>query len=142
MSLLTDILKEIPISAILKEKITDIEAKYAAVDTENAILKDDLRHARDEIAELKNRIEALTHKEQDLEDFEIDILLHVAQCHISNATAEFMALGFEGSKPRLEYHLQKLWLADYLQSPYIDDHGAHYQPSPKGLELLVKKSRI
>ena len=42
MGLLTDILKEIPQAAVLKEKIADIEAKYAASDTENAILKDDL----------------------------------------------------------------------------------------------------
>ena len=45
MGLLTDILKEIPQAAVLREKIASIEAKYAAADTENAILKDDLRQA-------------------------------------------------------------------------------------------------
>ena len=55
MGLLTDILKEITQAAVLKEKIAEIEAKYAAAGTENAILKDDLRKANAEIVKLKNK---------------------------------------------------------------------------------------
>src|SRR5215813_11003124 len=78
MGLLTDILKEIPQAAVLKEKIADIEAKYAASDTENAILKDDLRRAKTEIAKLKQQVEKLSHKE-DLNDAEVELLLSISQ---------------------------------------------------------------
>jgi DNA-binding PadR family transcriptional regulator len=142
MGLLTDLFKEIPISAILKEKIADIEAKYAAADTENAILKDDLRHAQAEIAELKQQIKELTYIDQDPPESEVELLLRVAGAEIRHATAASMTLMSDGSKARLEYRLHKLHEAGYLQSPYIDDQGAHYTPSPKGLELLVKKNRI
>ena len=73
MGLLSDILKEIPQAAVLKEKKGDIEAKYAASDTENAILKDDLRKAKAEIARLEKQIEELTYKDE-LDDVEREII--------------------------------------------------------------------
>jgi cell division protein FtsB len=39
MSIITDILKEIPLSAVLKERLTDAEAKMAVLERENAVLK-------------------------------------------------------------------------------------------------------
>jgi regulator of replication initiation timing len=67
MSIITDILKEVPLSAILRERLTDAEAKMAALEnentslkTENAILKTenqnlhvDLKKAHEEIERLK-----------------------------------------------------------------------------------------
>ncbi len=67
MSLLSDILKEVPLSSVLKEKITDLEAKNAALETEVAILKDELRKAKQEIAVLRADI-----SERDKVSFEID----------------------------------------------------------------------
>jgi len=46
MGLFTDIAKEIPISAVLKEKIETLEAENASLKTEVAILKDDFREAK------------------------------------------------------------------------------------------------
>lgn len=68
MSIITDILKEIPLSAVLRERLTDAETKMAALinentslKAENAVLKTenqnlrvDLKKAQDEIAVLKN----------------------------------------------------------------------------------------
>lgn len=62
MGLLTDILKEIPQAAVLKEKIATIEDKYAATETANAILKDDLREAKAQIKQLQDQTEKLTPK--------------------------------------------------------------------------------
>lgn len=60
MSILTDILKEIPLSAVLREKVSTIETENAALKTENAILKDDLRQAKSQITQLNKRVEELT----------------------------------------------------------------------------------
>jgi regulator of replication initiation timing len=62
MSVITDILKEIPLSAVLKERLTEAEAKMAALEKENAVLNTenqnlrvDLQQARDEIERLKKK---------------------------------------------------------------------------------------
>jgi len=52
-----DLLKEIPLSADLRKKVAEIEANYAATESENALLRDDLRKAKAEIETLKNQIE-------------------------------------------------------------------------------------
>jgi hypothetical protein len=61
MSIITDILKEIPLSAVLKERLTEAEAKMAALEKENAVLKAenqnlrvDLQKAQEEIRTLKD----------------------------------------------------------------------------------------
>jgi len=61
MSIITDILKEIPLSAVLRERLTDAEAKMATLEKENTSLKTenqnlrvDLKKAQDEITILKN----------------------------------------------------------------------------------------
>jgi len=68
MSILTDILKEIPLSAVLRERLSEAESKMAALEKENAILKTenailktenetlrmDLQKAHTEIETLKN----------------------------------------------------------------------------------------
>ena len=43
MSLFSDILKGLPENAVLRAKVREAEAKSAALQTENAILKDDNR---------------------------------------------------------------------------------------------------
>jgi adenylate cyclase len=70
MGWVIDLVKEIPLSTVLREKLSAIEEKYVALDTENAILKDDLRKAKANVVQLeaqvsnfKNEIEKLSHGE-------------------------------------------------------------------------------
>ena len=63
MGLVSDILKEIPLSAVLKEKIVAIEAENASLQTEVAILKDDLREAKAENKRLTDEINNLKQSE-------------------------------------------------------------------------------
>lgn len=60
MSIITDILKEVPLSAVLKERltqaeaqVTDLEKENASLKTENEKLRADLKKAHDEIERLK-----------------------------------------------------------------------------------------
>ena len=57
MGLLADIPKEIPISAVLKEKVEALEVENASLKAEVASLKDDLRHAKAESKRLKEEID-------------------------------------------------------------------------------------
>ena len=60
MSVIAEILKEIPLSAVLKERLTEAETKMAALEkehttlkAENAALRADLEKAQEEIGRLK-----------------------------------------------------------------------------------------
>jgi|SRR5690348_5478159 len=129
MGLLTDILKEIPQAAVLKEKIAGIEAKYAAAETENAILKDDLREAKAEIAKLKKQVEELTHTD-DLNDAEIMILESISQHQDVNIIS--VAKNFEIDRGRVEYHIQRL-----IELKYVDFKGFAFD----GIYLIQQKGR-
>jgi predicted nuclease with TOPRIM domain len=60
MGFITDILKEVPLSAVLRERLTEAETKMAALQTErdtlkteNQNLRADLKKAHEEIERLK-----------------------------------------------------------------------------------------
>ena len=74
MGLFDDILKGLPANAVLREQITQLNAQKAATETENAILKDNLRHAKVEIAKLKKQIEEHAYCDTDFDDVETRIL--------------------------------------------------------------------
>src|SRR5690349_1585929 len=106
MGFLTDVLKEIPLSAVLKEKIASIEAKHAATETENAILKDDLHEAKAEITKLKKQIEELAHKD-DLDENDRQVLVTILQLDKS-AYSDLIARQLNLHQQRAAYHLEKL----------------------------------
>ena len=143
MGLLTDILKEIPQAAVLKEKIADIEAKYAAADTENAILKDDLRKANAEITKLKKQVEELTHKDSELHAIEIKILQLLGA---PNYDRDARALsGYIGQQlTRVEYHIGNLERDGYLKGSASIMAGipTKYYLTHKGREYLVKNDLL
>jgi chromosome segregation ATPase len=141
VGLLTDIIKEIPHTAVLQEKVAAVEAKYAATETENAILKDDLRQANMLIAELKQQVQELTHVD-DLDETEITILKKMAEVGADNFATDHAYQWFNISKAKLEYHINRLDDAGYAVHVFGDDDGAHYAPSQNGLELLVKKNLV
>src|SRR5258708_34080723 len=106
MGWIIDLLKEIPLSAVLKEKIAAIEDKYAAAETENAILKDDLREAKTEIAELKQQVEELSHTE-NVNELELKILHRIANLDYSHAVPSVIQINFfpELSLARIKYYI-------------------------------------
>ncbi len=140
MGALTDLLKEIPLAAVLKEKIAAFEDEKAALKTENAILKDDLRQAKAEITSLKEKIERLTHKVA-LAEVEEKILTYLAgpQGH-TDAESIATALGLHPT--RAEYFLRKLSMANYIYSS--SDYGDEFIffLDHKGNEYLVKNNLI
>lgn len=145
MGLLTDILKEIPQAAVLKEKIADIEAKYAAADTENAILKDDLRQAKAKTEELKKQIGELTRSDDDLDEVEQRILIDLAVVGY-RAQATFIEDLTEQMKvhvERVRFHLRRLVDTEYVHyipgSPSIVDQ---YRLRQKGREWLIRRGLI
>jgi predicted RNase H-like nuclease (RuvC/YqgF family) len=111
MSLLADILKEIPLSSVLREKISTIEAENAALQTENAILKDDVRQLKAENHRLKNEVEELTNP-LELDEAKTQLLAMLVE-HPSLNLYEFLHL-LEIERVHLQYHLQELLTQGYV----------------------------
>jgi len=136
MGSLIDLLKEIPLAAILKEKITDIEAKYAAADTENAILKDDLRQCKAEIAKLKKQVDDLTHK--DLSETEIEILKYASENQPLDSGSNYLGKKLGVEPQRIEYYLGRLTSLGYFQFKGFAGEGI-YLLQQKGREALMSR---
>lgn len=56
MGILTDIFKEIPLSAVLRERLLSQEIKMTDLEAENAALKTDLAKSQKENEELRSKI--------------------------------------------------------------------------------------
>src|SRR2546421_12473495 len=101
MGALFDLLKDIPLSAVLKEKIATFESENAALKTEIAILKDDKRKLQAENKRLKHEIEKLTHTYTPSE-IEVKILTRIAKRQDCNS-AELLAGYLRTDLTRVEY---------------------------------------
>lgn len=137
MGLLADIIKEMPHAVVLQEKVATAEAKYAAADTENAILKDDLREANAAIAKLKKKVEELTQVDA-LHETEINILKLMPEF----AHAQTLAIELQATATRVEHHLDRLCRMGYLQrisDPFDDDRFEH---TAKAREYLAVNGLI
>ncbi|MGD0650025.1 MAG: hypothetical protein ABSA97_02620 [Verrucomicrobiia bacterium] len=64
MGVITDILKEVPLSAVLKERLTDAESKMAILEKENAHLKAENQNLRVDLQKAHAEIERLKGKNQ------------------------------------------------------------------------------
>ncbi|MGA2323349.1 MAG: hypothetical protein ABSG22_05830 [Sedimentisphaerales bacterium] len=59
MSVITDILKEIPLSAVLKERLTQLETEMAVLKSENEVLKSKNKVLEAENIELKTKLQKI-----------------------------------------------------------------------------------
>jgi len=140
MSLLADILKEIPLSAVLREKISTAEAEITILKDENAFLKDKLREAKTQIGNLEKRIENLTHN-PDLDETDVLLLKHLALIeHYEQRTAERIALPSELKLLVVKHRLHRLVGSGYLMAHSIG--GPDYYVQQKSLDHLIKNNLL
>lgn len=138
MGWLTDIFKDVPLSAELREKLAAIEEENGTLKTDNVILKDDLREARAQILRLEKRLEQFTHH-SELDETDILILKEIALT--SEPAASYLAKKVNIDLPVLEFRLDRLADIDYLSTWSIGG-VERYSLEPKGREFLIKKNLI
>lgn len=149
MSLLGDIIKAIPHAAHLQDRVREFEAKYAALETENAILKDDNRALTTKVQKLEAEVVSLkdeikTLKQPDtVPDEQVKILAYLAD----EAALHFrdsMAINLHLNHARLDYLLEKLKEREYVS--WIDGSTAgesiRYFLTPKGRDYLFRNNLI
>lgn len=140
MSVLADILKEIPLSAILKEKVATIEAENATLKTENAVLKDDLREAKTQLVKLGKRIEELANN-PDLDETDVLLLKEIALANESEASAEYVANKVNLKPTVVELRLRRLTDTDYVIAWSIGGSDC-FSLQPKSRAYLIKNNLI
>ena len=140
MGALFDLLKEVPLSAVLKEKIAAMEAENGALSTENAILKDDNRKLQAEIIKLKDEIERLTHT-FDLDEPKKSILVLLAK-HDGSLTIHDLEFLSEIQRIHLDYHLHELAKHDFvgISKPLFGHISVSLHPL--GTAFIVKNNLI
>jgi hypothetical protein len=153
MSWITDLLQDIPLSAVLREKIGLIETKYKEAEKQIDLLTSQNKalQARNEQLESDNmqlvdQIEHLAQKSdhKDLGDLELRILHCVAQLDYGHCTAAVIRTNFfaDLSIERVKYYLQKLDQRNCIRSGVIDQLGAHYGLTQTGREVLLEKDLL
>jgi hypothetical protein len=142
MGFLTDLLKDIPLSANLQEKLRTLEAKYAAVETENAILKDDKRKLEAENKRLKQEIESLTHTD-DITEIERKILALFGDPN-GDHTAEGIVEELRLHPTKVDYYLEALVNKRYIRQAgvYAVSEPIPYYIEQKGREYLIENNLI
>ena len=138
MGLIDDILKGLPANAVLREQITQLNAQKATAETENAILKDDLRQAKAEITQLKKQLEKFTHKD-DLNEMELMLLQSFSKNQDVNIVS--VARKLEIDRGRVEYHIQRLIDLKYVEFKGFAFDGI-YLIQQKGREALISRGLI
>jgi DNA-binding transcriptional ArsR family regulator len=138
---LLDILKDIPLSANLQEKLRTLEAKYGALETENAILKDDLRKAQGESQRLKDKIDRAAHT-SDLDDTKLAILKTLAQ-HDGSLYIYDLESFLQLQLTHLEYHLHELKEQGCIEKlrPMITRPDV-YRLRQKGRQFVVENKLV
>lgn len=132
MGFLTDILKEIPVNAVLRGKLEDLEKKYEKLVAENVELKG-------ENQELKRKVEELTGRNKLCEN-EVNILKLLSSSG-RELTAEIIA-GRLGLNPtKAEYYLERMG-DQYISPAYLVGAPAKYSLAQKGREFLIENSLL
>ena len=133
MGVITDILKEIPLGAVLREKLQELEKKYSELETENSKLKEENR-------KLTSRLEELT-KSNELSENEIKILVLLSSTS-QPLTAAMIASNLVLSLTKTEYYLEKMWNKYLYSNDYYTDQPSEYYLLQKGREYLVENDLI
>lgn len=139
MGIFDDILKGLPANANLREKISEAEAKQAALETENAILKDDNRKLTLERQQLQDEINRLTHS-ADLDEIKIQTLAALAQ-HGQSLYKSDLQARLQLQRTHIDYHVQELIDQGYLKM-YNPRPGRMrtYGLTQKGRDYVIKNN--
>jgi predicted RNase H-like nuclease (RuvC/YqgF family) len=138
MGWLTNLFKDIPLSPELCEKLATIEAETDTLKTDNVILKDDLREAREQVLRLEKRLDQFTHH-SELDETDIRILKEIALT--SEAADSYLAAKLSLELSVLEFRLERLTEIDYLSAWSIGG-VERYSLEPKSRQYLIQKNLI
>jgi len=132
MGIITDILKGLPISALLRDRLQELERKYDALEVENSKLKQ-------ENQDLKNKLKELTSTSK-LSESEVKILLLLSSSN-RGLEPEVIASRLGLNITKTKYYLERMW-NEYVRSQDYTDGRSEYYLIQKGREYLIENDLI
>jgi predicted transcriptional regulator len=133
MGWITDLLKEIPLSAVLKDELGKLEAEHERT-------KRDLKEANDENLRLKETLKKFESRDQ-LEDTEIKILVSLVHKG-GRLTTELVAIHLQIDVTRAQYFLTSLTEAEFISAAHSSVAATSYQLVHRGYEYLVRNNLV
>jgi len=133
MGIITDILKELPLNAVLRDKLQELERKYGALEVENAKLKE-------ENQELKTKLKELTITGK-LSEPEVKILLLLSSSN-RELTAEMIASELGLNLTKTKYYLERMYKKYVYSHDYSSGRPSEYYLIQKGREYLIENNLI
>ena len=128
MGIITDILKNIPLNAVLRGKLQELEKKHEELEAENTQLKG-------ENQKLKRKVEELTSSDE-LCEIEVNILKLLSS--LSKRTAGMFRVDLGLGLTKTEYYLKRMCGQKYIrEASYAGERPSHYSLAQKGREYLV-----
>ncbi len=133
MGFILDILKDIPVNAVLRDKLQQLEKKYEELEAENTQLKGENQR-------LKSKVKELTSSEE-LCEIEVKIL-KLLSSHGLELTAEMIASILGLNLTKTEYYLERMWKQYVYSHDYSNERPSEYYLAQKGREYLVENDLI
>jgi response regulator of citrate/malate metabolism len=148
MGIIFDILKEIPLSANLSEKIKTFEARNGELETENTILQKKLDKAElqikqleTEITQLKNTVERFTKITPEPNDVELQIITLLAQQN-TQYSSNFLSEMLHIHPTKCDFHLAQLVQKGYVNEIHYPYEINDFALTDEGKEYAVMNNII
>ena len=145
MGWVMDTLQEVPLSAVLRERVALVEQKYEAAIRENAELKQRMRTLEEEASALRSQIPSKQHAGGDeLGADTARVLAHLFSAEGDDRDVGVMARALSMEKGLMQYHLDCLDTADlaiYTGGNVLSGH-VYWGLTPKGRRYAVEHKLI
>jgi predicted RNase H-like nuclease (RuvC/YqgF family) len=145
MGIITDILKDIPLSAVLRERLSDQETKMATLEAENATLKkenSDLKYLVKDLRQEIQRRDDVIQKEKShdtlLDKFDEKILLFIRKA----ATIDEVTRTQQISPDIAKMHLKKLFDYGLVTTFQGKDRKLYWHIKELGTKYLIEHNLI
>lgn len=115
MGIITEILKGLPMSAVLEDKLKNLEAKYEATESENAKLRASISAFRQDNEELKKQLKQRSHEQAARATYSEDDLLGILESWFKSLPHERMFAVIEYSDVDPELNLPEGTAKRYLK---------------------------
>ena len=129
MGFILDILKDIPVNAVLRDKLQQLEKKYEELEAENTQLKGENKR-------LKSHVKELT-SDEELCEIEVHILKLLSSTG-QELTAERIARSLGLNLTKTNYYLEKMRDHYVYSHDYINERPSEYYLIQKGRDYLVE----
>ena len=133
MGIIIDILKELPLNAVLRDKLQKLEKKYDDLEAENNKLKKENR-------DLKKKLKEFTDT-NELNENEVKILLLLSSAN-QELTANMIASSLDLNLTKTEYYLERMYKEYVYSHDYCNGRASEWYLIQKGKEYLIKNDLL